>query len=416
MMISEKRLRILFLAVLLSSTAIFSQSNTISDTTKLLVKHPKLEAFTQSRLYQITHAPVPLAAMSLVVKHRDDRYRSLRNQFAPHFAYGFDDYLQYTPAALMLGLKAFGVENRNGWGRMLTSDAFSVILGVSLINSMKYSTRVLRPDGTTYNSFPSGHTAVAFMTATMLHKEYGTTRSPWYSIAGYTMALGTGVSRQLKNRHWVSDVLMGAAIGIFSTEMGYFLADLIFKERQIIRPYKNYRLSALDHAPSFMGLSIGVAFMLDSDKTQDGRSIDIAEGNSAFVEGAWFWNRHFGIGGRIGITGLRLTVDDVLVDEAMDVLSFQVGPYFSHRISEHWSVGASLLGGYSSVPAYKNGFLHKQRHHDFIWGAGASISYLPTRYLGLRGLVNYNYIPAIRAEQLIGCQTLTVGGSVNLMF
>ena len=68
------------------------------------------------------------------------------------------------------------------------------------------------------------------MAATMLHKEYGP-RSPWYSIAGYSMATVTGVSRMLNNKHWFSDVLVGAGIGILSVELGYLFADLIFKER-----------------------------------------------------------------------------------------------------------------------------------------------------------------------------------------
>ena len=60
------------------------------------------------------------------------------------------------------------------------------------------------------------------MAATMLHKEYGLTRSPWYSIGGYTIATCIGMTRQMNNKHWLSDVLMGAGIGILSTELGYF--------------------------------------------------------------------------------------------------------------------------------------------------------------------------------------------------
>ena len=127
-------------------------------------------------------------------------------------------------------MKVCGVESRSSWGRMLVSDAFSAGLMAAAVNSLKYSFRVMRPDGSTRNSFPSGHTATAFMTATMLHKEYGH-RSPWYSIGGYTLATLTGVTRQLNNRHWMSDVMVGAGIGILATEFGYFLADLIFKEK-----------------------------------------------------------------------------------------------------------------------------------------------------------------------------------------
>lgn len=57
-------------------------------------------------------------------------------------------------------------------------------------------------------------------------------KSPWYSIGGYTLAGLTGVTRQLNNRHWIGDVLVGAGIGMISTDLGYFFSDLIFKRNQ----------------------------------------------------------------------------------------------------------------------------------------------------------------------------------------
>lgn len=45
------------------------------------------------------------------------------------------------------------------------------------------------------------------------------------------MATVTGVSRMLNNKHWLSDVLVGAGIGILSVELGYLFADLIFKDK-----------------------------------------------------------------------------------------------------------------------------------------------------------------------------------------
>ena len=72
-----------------------------------------------------------------------------------------------------------------------------------LVNGIKYTASEMRPDGSTRNSWPSGHTATAFMAATILHKEYGLTRSPWYSVGAYTLATATGVMRVLNNRHWM---------------------------------------------------------------------------------------------------------------------------------------------------------------------------------------------------------------------
>lgn len=96
----------------------------------------------------------------------------LRNTVIPDFRHHYDDYTQYAPAALMIGLKACGYNGRSSWGRMLVSDAFSVASMAILVNGVKYSVGRLRPDQSAYNSFPSGHTATAFMTAAMLDKEY----------------------------------------------------------------------------------------------------------------------------------------------------------------------------------------------------------------------------------------------------
>ena len=166
----------------------------------------------------------------------DTDLHALRNCVIPGFHYSYDDYLQYAPAALTLGLKACGYESRSGWGRMIVSDAFSAVIMAGTVNGLKYSVGRLRPDGSRRNSFPSGHTATAFMTATMLHKEYGW-RSPWFSIGGYTAAAVTGISRILNNRHWLSDVIAGGAIGIGSVHLGYFITDCIFKEKGLYDGY-----------------------------------------------------------------------------------------------------------------------------------------------------------------------------------
>ena len=167
----------------------------------------------------------------------DTDFLMLRNTIDPDFRHHYDDWTQYAPAAVMVGLKACGYKGRSTWGRMLVSDAFSVASMAILVNGVKYSVRRLRPDESAHNSFPSGHTATAFMTATMLHKEYEG-RSPWFSIGGYALATLTGVSRVLNNRHWITDVAAGAAIGIGSVHLGYFITDKIFKDRQLNPAYE----------------------------------------------------------------------------------------------------------------------------------------------------------------------------------
>ena len=191
-----------------------------------------MNKIANSRVYQMTYVGVPLVIGGLIVKSEDDHFRGLRNSRLPSFKQHYDDYLQYLPAVTMLSMKIGGVKGRSSWGRMLVSDAFSAIIMTSVFNGLKTQTKVTRPDNSNNHSFPSGHTATAFMTATMMHKEYGE-RSPWYSIGAYSVATATGLTRMANNKHWLSDVLAGAGFGILSTELGYFLADLIFKDKGV---------------------------------------------------------------------------------------------------------------------------------------------------------------------------------------
>lgn len=157
-----------------------------------------------------------------------------RNVHFPEFAYRYDDFLPYIPVVFMLGLKIAGVRSRSNWKQMLTATIISYAFMGIVVLSIKSLAGVLRPDGSDLLSFPSGHTATAFTAACLLYKEYGD-RSAWTGVAAFLPAIVTGLSRQLNNRHWLSDVIGGAVIGIVSVEIGYFLSGLIYKNQKLTR-------------------------------------------------------------------------------------------------------------------------------------------------------------------------------------
>lgn len=285
----------------------------------------------------------PLIVGGVVMQAYDSDFRRLRNGYSRSFRHDYDDWLQYAPAGAMVALKACGVRGRSSWGRMLVSDAFSAGLMAIGVNSLKYSCRVMRPDGSSRNSFPSGHTATAFMAATMLHKEYGH-RSPWYSIGGYTVATITGVTRQLNNRHWMSDIMVGAGIGILATELGYFLADLIFKEKGL-NVTETYSVYDRCRRPSFLGFSLGFSTVPGSYTPYPGMHMQFLSGPAVSVQGAWFATPYWGFGGRMSCTNLRVKVNGVAQNDNLECASMYAGPYFSHPFSMRWLVGAKLLGG-----------------------------------------------------------------------
>ena len=139
-----------------------------------------------------------------------------------------DDFTQYAPLVSVYALSALGVESKSSLKKRLIVSSTASLLMALTVNSFKMTASVERPDGTSLNSFPSGHTATAFMGAELMHQEYKH-QSIWYSIAGYTVATGTGVFRMYNNRHWLSDVVAGAGVGILSAKAGYWLYPYVSK-------------------------------------------------------------------------------------------------------------------------------------------------------------------------------------------
>ena len=67
-----------------------------------------------------------------------------------------------------------------------------------------------RPDGSNYHSFPSGHTSTVFASAMVLQEFYG-----WKAgVPGFLLGTITAVARMSDNKHWLSDTIAGATIGI----------------------------------------------------------------------------------------------------------------------------------------------------------------------------------------------------------
>ena len=150
-----------------------------------------------------------------------DAYDCIQRNF-PGFSTNIDTYLLLLPSLGVYGLNLAGVKGKHSFLDRSIILLSSVTLASVTTGIVKSSTDVLRPDGSNYRSFPSSHTALAFVSATFLHEEYKD-RSIWYGIAGYSIATASGVLRMMNNKHWMSDVLVGAGIGILTTKAMYLL-------------------------------------------------------------------------------------------------------------------------------------------------------------------------------------------------
>lgn len=183
---------------------------------------------SQKRKHAFFHAvKVPTALIGMGVysclsNDVIDRYeiREERNEHLPAFKTKVDNYLMHAPVAVVYGLNMAGVKGKHDFRNRTLLLIKSEAIMYALTFSLKALSKVERPDATDNESFASGHTAQAFATATFMAKEYGE-QSKWYAVGAYGMATAVGAMRILNNRHWVSDVLAGAGIGILSTNLAY---------------------------------------------------------------------------------------------------------------------------------------------------------------------------------------------------
>lgn len=437
--------------------------------------------------------PLPVIAAGYIAKSQKKNFREARQKFEPNFEHHLDDWLQHGPLALTFGLKIAGVDGRSDWKRFLASGVLSYATMALIVNGIKYSAQEMRPDGSTANSFPSGHTATAFVAATVLHKEYGLTVSPWYSVGGFAAATTTGVMRSLNNRHWISDILVGAGMGILSTDLGYFFGDMIFKDRHIkLKEIEN--LGDFGDYPSFFSIQMGASFtdnihlpnldewnvMMDEgypadmrgkNVTDDGK-LRIGTATSVSAEGAYFFNKYVGLGGRLRVqtapvraNGLRcydfggkVTSSNNDITDQLAMFSVDGGAYFQLPLSRRFALGTKItLGGlfsspleFEAKPIISNpadealaddldgygDYLQVESIRTTKFGTGLSLTYATKNNIAWKLNVDYDYVhvpynltyqPDFRSDEYLdyrimqkqiksNMQMFTFGGSMAIRF
>lgn len=241
-----RKLTSIFLFLL--SNVCFAQSNTLDSIT--LEKEMKFK-------YQVLILPSTLIGFGVIgleshaIKNLNS---STKKELSEHIdnKLTIDDISQYAPFVSVFALNAAGIRAKNSIKDQSIILATSYIIMGSTVNIIKLTGNEMRPDGTSNNSFPSGHTATAFMGAELLYQEYKEV-SIWYGVSGYAVAAGTGFFRMYNNRHWLTDISAGAGIGILSTKIAYWIHPIIkktfFKKSEklsglILPTYNNGKLGA----------------------------------------------------------------------------------------------------------------------------------------------------------------------------
>jgi membrane-associated phospholipid phosphatase len=118
--------------------------------------------------------------------------------------------------ALAIGLPLLAAGNAFGKGDSEGVKELTYTLGATLAatTALKSLIHEQRPDGSDNDSFPSGHTAIAFAAARFIDKRYASEASPYlYAAAGLA-----AFTRVKADKHYAKDVLVGAGLGYAAAE------------------------------------------------------------------------------------------------------------------------------------------------------------------------------------------------------
>lgn len=224
-MVYEKRILTLLWSIILPVMVFASNENTDSLTVDAL-KYHEIKNPYRFRPTQLIIPGVLIGAGFIGLESDWLKYTNHETkeelQEHPHSKLGVDDFSQYAPLAAAYGLRLCGIKGQHDYIDLTIISGTAYLLTGLSVYGVKTLTRVERPDGSTRNSFPSGHTATAFAGAEILRREYWEV-SPWIGVAGYAVAAGTGFLRMYNNRHWLTDVVAGAGFGILCAQAAYWL-------------------------------------------------------------------------------------------------------------------------------------------------------------------------------------------------
>ncbi len=136
-------------------------------------------------------------------------------------------------------------------------------------------------------SFPSGHTAVAFALATTLSDDVDHDAA---TVVLFALATGTGLSRINDDKHWTSDVALGAVVGIASARLVNGRWTVFGIDTPTYLENRRGQATGLGEAMVGMGAGIGLYYLTSRIvKGLESRPLSIAPSMDGGVTLGWGW-------------------------------------------------------------------------------------------------------------------------------
>ncbi len=199
------------ISILLFSLLVFMGNAQTKDTIAAVKNQDKISA----KQFIAPAALITTGTLLLNTALNEDLQSNANNFFGEDFHTNADNYLQFVPVAQIYLGKTFGFQPKNDFQHQTINIVIANAIMGTVVFATKNITNQERPDHSDNLSFPSGHTATAFTNAALLYYEYKDSNL-WYASSGFLFATATGILRIANNKHYTSDVLAGAGIGLAS--------------------------------------------------------------------------------------------------------------------------------------------------------------------------------------------------------
>ncbi len=214
-----KELKSIFLFLVIIQSHVFAEEKT--DTVKI-------SPFVKKEVVRQSILPLSLMVAGGVISgshfEKSIKKKLRDGEGVIDYSIPVDDLIQYVPIAELYIADALGVKAKNHWFDQTKYLIISNVITAALTHGAKFAINKERPNGADH-SFPSGHSSFSFTNATALYEEFHDT-APGFSYSGYVLTSMVGSLRVVNNKHWFSDVLAGAGLGILVTRMVYYFEPL----------------------------------------------------------------------------------------------------------------------------------------------------------------------------------------------
>ncbi|MCQ2327670.1 MAG: phosphatase PAP2 family protein [Bacteroidales bacterium] len=400
-----RKIIIFFAIIIFNAVTLKSQeADSLSISDKVLTFKP----------VEVLYKGTPLLVEGILMKEHQIDFRDFSYTHFPNFSTDIDTYTQFAPLGLTYALKLCGVESKSSWKDLVFATAFSYALGFGTIKAIKNSVYEKRPDISGNNSFPSGHTGIAFLNAQILCREYGQT-SWWIPAIGYSFASATGIMRVMQNRHWIGDVVAGAGLGILATETSYFLKDLFLYREESPRFFPSIEESK-EEKPSFVDIAVTFNHSFNKYKLSNNTFLDILDGAGTGIEATYFYNKHIGTGILADYSAYKLKNPNIHSDSTMSFYFAGLSQYFSFPICHRVYLGARAGVGINHIA--KNNILNGIVPSQFMmrYNLGLNLSFWVQRNALLRFFADYTHSDLEIENQTLDFKTINLGAGAAFHF